>query len=168
MEQALWKIFDTIDSLVRYAEGKNINILTFLGLQLTAVRFINVHYNLWFEASFVFLGASVFLCVVSFLPKSRLTAWLYHINRVSAKPGESDNTLYYGDIVKYSVDGYIDIMEKSMECKIRGNGYHENLCRQIVVNAGIANDKFRLFKLSFSVMLIGEMFFAFSLFDKIK
>jgi hypothetical protein len=167
MDNVLWKIFDTVDSLVRYAESKNIHILTFLGLQLTAVRFISIHLNPWLEVSIVFLGASVFLCVVSFLPKSRLTSWLYHINRLSAKPEPDDNTLYYGDIVKYSVDGYIDIMEKSLCCKIRGNGYHENLCRQIVVNAGIANDKFRLFKLSFGVMLLGEMFFAISLFDKI-
>ena len=168
MDNVLWKIFDTVDSLVRYAEGKNINILTFLGLQLTAVRLINIHPSAWFEVSIVFLGASVFLCVVSFLPKSRLTGWLYHMNRVSANPVAGDNTLYYGDIVKYSVDGYIDAMEKSLDCKIRGSGYKENLCRQIVINAGIANDKFRLFKLSFTVMLVGELFFALSLFDKIR
>jgi len=168
MDTILWKIFDSVDSLVRYAEGKNIHILTFLGLQLTAVRFISIHLNPWFEVCVVFLGAAVLLSVVSFLPKSRFTGWLYHLSRVSSKPGAGDNTLYYGDIVKYSVDGYIEAMEKSLACKIRGNSYHENLCRQIVVNAGIANDKFRLFKLSFGVMLIGELFFAISLFDKIR
>jgi hypothetical protein len=167
MDNVLWKIFDSIDSLVKYAESKNIHILTFLGLQLTVVRVINININFWFDMCAVFLGASVFLCVVSFLPKSRLTNWLYHINRISAKPGDNDNLLYYGDIIKYTSDGYIEAMEKSLSCKIRGNNYLENLCRQIVVNAGIANDKFRLFKLSFGIMLIGEIFFALSLFHKL-
>jgi len=167
MDNALWKIFDSIDSLVKYAESKNIHILTFLGLQLTVVRVINIHVNLWFDLCAVFLGASVFLCVVSFLPKSRLTNWLYHTNRINAKPGSNDNMLYYGDIIKYSVDGYIDIAERALSCKIRGSGYLENLCSQIVINSGIANDKFRLFKLSFSLMLIGEIFFALSLFFKL-
>jgi hypothetical protein len=168
MDSILWKIFDSIDSLVKYAEGKNIHILTFLGLQLTAVRFISIHLNPWLEVSFVFLGASVLLCVVSFLPKSRVTGWLCHINRVKARPDSGDNILYYGDIVKYSVDGYIETMEKNLGCVIKGNGYLENLCRQIVVNSGIANDKFRLFKLSFGIMLVGELFFAVSLLDKVR
>lgn len=167
MDSVLWKIFDSVDSLVKYAESKNIHILTFLGLQLTVVRVININMNLWFELCAVFLGASVFLSIVSFLPKSRLTNWLYHINRLNARPGTADNLLYYGDIIKYTVDDYIVAMEKSLACKIGGSTYLENLCRQIVVNAGIANDKFRLFKLSFSVMLIGELFFAVSLFRKL-
>jgi hypothetical protein len=167
MDNTLWKIFDTIDSLVKYAESKNIHILTFLGLQLTVVRVINIHVNLWFDLCAVFLGASVFLSVVSFLPKSRLTNWLYHINRINAEPHVNDNMLYYGDIVKYTVDGYIDVVERGLACKIKGNGYLENLCKQIVVNSGIANDKFRLFKLSFSLMLIGELCFAISLFSKL-
>jgi hypothetical protein len=131
------------------------------------VRVISININLWFDLCAVFLGASVFLSVVSFLPKSRLSNWLYHINRVSAQPSADDNILYYGDIIKYTVDGYIGVMENSLGGAIRGNSYLENLCKQIVINAGIANDKFRLFKLSFSVMLIGEIFFALSLFYKL-
>ena len=56
-------------ALVRYAEGKNINILTFLGLQLTAVKFINININIWLEVSSVFLVLSVLLCVASFRKK---------------------------------------------------------------------------------------------------
>jgi len=168
METALWKIFDTIDLLVRYAEGKNINILTFLGLQLTAVKFINININIWLEVSSVFLVLSVLLCVASFMPKSRLTGWLYRINHRPEKPAANDNILFYGDIAKYNNDEYIGVMEKNLACKISGNGYHENLCKQIVVNAKIVDGKFRLFKFSFSIMLIGEMFFSVSLLDKIR
>ncbi len=168
MEMALWKVFDSIDLLVRYAETKNINILTFLGLQLTAVKFININFNIWLEISSVFLVLSVLLCVASFMPKSKLTGWLYKINHRPERPAPEDNILYFGDIAKYTPTEYVEVMEKNLNCTLKGNGYHENLCRQIVANARIVDGKFRLFKLSFSVMLMGEMFFAVSLLDKIK
>jgi hypothetical protein len=102
------------------------------------------------------------------MPKSRLTGWLYRINHRPEKPAANDNILFYGDIAKYNKDEYIGVMEKNLACKISGNGYHENLCKQIVVNAKIVDGKFRLFKFSFSIMLIGEMFFSVSLLDKIR
>lgn len=167
MDAALWKIFDSVDAVLKYAENKNTYILTFIGTQITVVKFLNLNIDLWLKISLIFLGICVFLCIVSFFPKSEITAWLYYIAKVHGKKSGKDNMLYFGDIVKYSVDEYTDRMEKFFNCKIRGNEYSEQLCRQIVVNAEIAYDKFNIFKASFALMLIGELFFVLSVLHKV-
>jgi hypothetical protein len=162
-DTALWKIFDTIDNVLKYAENKNTYILTFIGTQLTVIKFLNMHFDFWLKSSLLFLALCVFLVICSFFPKSEITAWLYYLANLHRKPAKNDNLLYFGDIVKYSVDEYIDRLEQMMGKKIRGNEYFEQLCRQIVINAEIANEKFNIFKASFGLMMFGELFFIMSL-----
>lgn len=159
----LWKIFDTVDTALKYAENKNTYILTFIGTQITVVKFLDMHLDFWLKASLVFLGVCVFFCICSFFPKSELTSWLYYLANMHRKPAQNDNLLYFGDIVKYSVPEYVERMEQMTGAKIKGSEYLEQLCRQIVVNAEIANEKFNIFKASFGLMMFGELFFVMSL-----
>jgi len=162
VDTALWKIFDTVDMALKYAESKNTYILTFIGTQMTVVKFLNLHLDFALKTSLIFLGITVSLCICSFFPKSEVTAWLYYLANMHHKPSERDNLLFFGDIVKYTHNGYIDKMEKMMSTEIRGNKYLEQLCLQIVENAEIANEKFNIFRASFGLMLVGEIFFIMS------
>lgn len=162
MEQELWKIFDNVNKWLQYAEKKNTFIITFVGAQIAIIEFFKCPLDSWLKISFIFLGLCLFICFCSFFPKTSITSWLYYFSRASELPKDTDNLLFYGDIANYTVDKYIERMEKYLGITIKGNKYFEDLCNQIIINSSIAKTKFNFFKISFWFMLLGEASFVMS------
>lgn len=162
VEGRLWSIFENINSWLKYAEGKNAYILAFIGAEITLLNFLNVQYDFWLGASFVFLGLCFFICLISFFPKTAIPGWLYYFVKSKQLPSDFDNLLFYGDIAKYSIKGYIKKLSEWFNYKIEDDKYLENLCGQILINAGIASEKFKIFKTSFWSLLIGQVFVIIS------
>lgn len=163
MEQELWKIFENANSWLKYAEKKNTYIITFVGAQITIIKFFNCPLDIWLKISFIFLGLCLFVCFCSFFPKTSITSWLYYFSGTDELPKDNDNLLFYGDIANYTIDKYIEKMEKYLGSTIKGNKYFEDLCNQIIINSTIAKAKFNFFKISFWLMFLGEASFAMSL-----
>lgn len=163
MENNLWRIFDNVNSWLKYAENKNAYVLAFIGAQVTLIKFLDFQTNWRLISSFVFLGLCFLMCIISFFPKTIISSWVYNLPKSHQKPSEKDNLLFYGHIVKYSIDQYVDKMSKYLKHDIRGDKYFEDLCAQIVINAGIASAKFDMFKKCFWLMLLGQLFFLLSL-----
>ena len=163
METSLWKIFDNVNSWLKYAEGKNAYILTFIGAQITLIKFLKCPMNGWMTTGLIFLGICFFFCLFSFFPKTVITSWFYNLSNSNEPPDEKDNLLFYGHIVKYSIEQYIEKMQKYLNGQIKGNKYLEDLCAQVVINAGITNAKFNLFKINLWMMFTGQIFFIISL-----
>lgn len=162
MEDKLWRIFENINSWLKYAENKNAYILAFIGTQLTLLNAFKIQITGWKIVSFIFLGLCFLVCILSFYPKTVISSWLYHISGSNQGPNNSDNLLFYGDIAKYFVNQYIDVMQKYLNCEIKGNKYLEDICGQIVVNANITNAKFNMYKMSFWLRILGQLFFLIS------
>ena len=163
MENTLWKIFENVNSWLKYAESKNAYMLTFIGVQFTALKFFNVQSNGWLILCLISLAVCFIMCAFSFFPKTVISKKIYYIAQSHEKPADTDNLLFYGHIVKYSTNLYIEKMEKRLNGQIIGNKYLEDLCAQIVINSGIADPKYTLFKISFWFMLIGQLFLVISL-----
>lgn len=163
MDNNLWKIFDNVNSWLKYAESKNAYILAFIGAQVTLIKLLDFQTNGRLITSFVFLGLCFLVCIFLFFPKTAISSWLYYFAKSHQATNENDNLLFYGHIAKYSVNQYIDRIAKYLNQEIKGNKYFEDLCSQIVVNAGIAYTKFNMFKISFWLMLVGQIFFLLSL-----
>jgi hypothetical protein len=166
MEEKLWKIFDTVNSWLRYSENKNAYILAFIAAQITLAKFLSVDVDIWLKISFFFLGLCFLVCMISFFPKTALPRWLFYIAESHKKPADDDNLLFYGHIAKYSINQYIEKMSKYLNVEIQGNEYLKQLCAQVVINAGIANTKFNMFKFSFWLLLLGQIFFVISILAK--
>lgn len=162
--EELWRIFSNVKSWLEYAERKNTYIFTFVALQITLIKLLGVKLDHWqILVSIFVLVLSVVVTMLSFLPRTRISEAIYSWVESSGKPRDADNLLFYGDIVKYSVNDYITALDKKyFEGSVRGQNYLEDLCCQVVVNSGIANSKFQLFKIAATLMAIGEVFFILS------
>lgn len=163
MGQELWRIFHNVNTWLKYAEKKNTYIITFIGAQITIMKFLNCPLNIWLKISFIFLGLCLLICFCSFFPKTSITSWLYYFSKTDESPKDNDNLLFYGDIANYTIDKYTEKMEKYLGTSIKGNKYFEDLCNQIVINSSIAKAKFNFFKISFWFILLGEASFVVSL-----
>jgi hypothetical protein len=162
MDEKLWKILENINSWLKYAESKNAYILAFIGAEITLIKFLNIEVNLMLKIGFLFLGLCFLVCVISFFPKSVIPWWLYYLAESRQDPEEGDDLLFYGHIAKYSINQYIDKISSYLNGQIHGDKYFENLCGQIVINSGITNAKFNMFKISFWFLSIGQLFLIFS------
>ncbi len=162
MDDKLWRIFENVNSWLKYAENKNAYILAFIGAQLTLLSLLKFQITEWIMVSFIFLGLCFLVCILSFYPKTIISRWLYDLASSNKAPHDDDNLLFYGDITKYSVNQYIEVMQKYLDCKIKGNKYLQDICGQIVVNSNIANAKFNMYKMSFWLMILGQLFFLIS------
>lgn len=163
MAQELWKIFDNVSSWLEYAEKKNTYIIIFVGAQITIIKFLGCPLDFWLKVSFLFLGLCLFICFCSFFPKTSITSWLYYFSKTNELPKDNDNLLFYGDIANYTVNNYVEKMEKYLKITIKGNKYFEDLCDQIIINSSIAKAKFNFFKICFWFMFLGEVSFVIPL-----
>lgn len=163
MDDKLWKVFENINRWLDFAERKNGLLVTFLGVQLSFQKAFFKEVDGWFLASIVFLGLCFLLVMVSFYPKIRIPDWLFYWADGSGKASGGDNGLFYGHIAKYSQRDYIAFMEKALGETIAGDKFREDVCGQIVINAGVADRKYRLYQLSAWLMIPGEVCFVISI-----
>ena len=162
MEDKLWRVFENVNNWLEYAEKKNTIILSFIGLQLTFVKVFIDKINTLQIISILFLGLCFFITLVSFFPKTAIPWWVYSWAQLKEQINANDNLLFYGHITKYSVNDYIESMEKYFEGEIHGHKYLEDLCNQIVINSRIASTKYNMFKVTAWLMIIGQILLLIS------
>lgn len=157
--------FNNVNEWLRYSERKNAYLFTALGIQITLLKVFDSTFekNVFFIFSVVFLGVSFLLTMMTFLPKTKFSKTILFWSESNDRPDQSDNLLFYGDTVKYSVNGYINALTEKYKFTIKGNKHFEDLCNQIVVNSGIADRKFKSFVGIFYVMLAGQFLLVLSL-----
>jgi len=163
MENQLWKIFENINKWLEYSERKNALILTFIGIQLTLVRlFLNELKGLFF-LSFIILALCLILAIISFFPKTSIPKIAYGWGMPKKPINENDNLIFYGDIVKYSTEQYVNRIETYFGEEISNNKYLVDICNQIVVQSKITLIKFNIFKITTWLMGVGQLLFFVSL-----
>ena len=162
MDEKLWRVFENVNKWLEYSEQKNAIILTFIGLQLTIGSIFIKNSDVWFKVSAIILGICFLLTLLSFFPKTAIPNWIYNRAKSSRKPSENDNLIFYGDIIKYSQQEYIEKLEKYFSGEIKGHKDLEDICTQITVNSQIAFTKYRVFKTITWLMVIGQMLFLAS------
>ncbi len=165
MQPDLWKIFENVNRWLEYGERKNAYVLTFVAAELALVKFFDLSLQHWQTVtSLGILGLSLLLTILSFLPKTRIPDAIYFLATSWIRPHKTDNLLFFEHIARYSVSDYISALQEhySTTPAIKGNRYLEDLCNQIVVNAGIAASKFRAFRVVTGSTFIAQPFFVWA------
>ena len=159
MQPDLWKIFENVNRWLEYGERKNAYVLTFVGAELALVKLFELSLQYWQTVtSLGILGLSLLLTILSFLPKTSIPDAIYFLATSWLKPHKADNLLFFEHISRYSVSDYMSALQErySITLPINGNRYLEDLCNQIVVNAGIATSKFRAFRVVTGLTFIAQ------------
>ncbi len=161
MQEQLWKIFDNINFWLDYAERKNSLLLTILGLQITAVNVLPVKIDWLMRLSIGLLFICFLVTLFSFFPRTKYKINNFVSSRKQISP--SDNLLFYDDIAKYSAEEYFAEIGKCFTNQVTDNRYLKDLCLQIIVNSKIVSSKFKIFKLTSWLMVIGQAVFFLSI-----
>lgn len=163
MEKELWDIFKNVNFWLEYAEKKNGYILTWIAVQYTLIQLFKFEIKGVLLVSIICFALSFLICIINFFPITKISSILYRLSQSCEKPSETDNLIFYGHIVKYSIEQYIENMEKYLNISIKNNKYLSNLCGQIVINSGIADGKFIILKICFWFFAVGQILFLWHL-----
>lgn len=166
MQPDLWKIFENVNRWLEYGERKNAYVLTFVGAELALVKLFELPIQHWQTVtSLACLGFTLLVAILSFLPKTRIPDAIYFLATSWFKPQTTHNLLFFEHIAKHSVSDYMAALQDrySLNPAIRGNRHLEDLCGQIVVNAGIAASKYRAFRVATVSTLIAQPFFVWAI-----
>jgi hypothetical protein len=168
MEITLWKIFENINKWIDYAEKKNAIILTFIGIQITLLKLFIPSIKGLVLFGILFLSFCLIFSVVSFFPIINLQNLILKLSLQNIKKNRKNNSMvniiYFGDIVNFSKQEYIEHLENIFKTRISDNTYLVALCEQILANSTIALRKFLLFRICAFLMIIGQTLFALSFF----
>ena len=162
MEERLWRILDNVNRWLEYAERKNAILLTFIGLQLTFFKIFIGSPNFWLIIALILLGICFFIILFSFFPKTSIPYWIYSWSNPISSPRVTDNLIFYGDISKYSLQDYIEKLEKYFDEQISTHNHLNDICSQILINSQLAKRKYNMFKAATWFMIAGQLFFLFS------
>lgn len=154
--ELLWKIYGLVKSWLEYAEKKNAILFTIVGLEMGALKFLETQLDSKYLAiTLIMLAAAFFVALVSFCPK---TDRLFFLKKAHPPEDLGDaNLLFYGDIKKFSIDSYIDAIEKRYGIEVRDDRLAKDLCDQVVILAQIASSKFTMFKVALFFALLGQI-----------
>ncbi len=164
MEDQLWKIFENVNSWLKFSEKKNSLILAMIAAQLTVIKIFVEDKVICTNISLFVFMACLILAIISFFPKSIIEKVLPGLLFSKDKIDANDNLLFYGHIAKYSKSQYMKKMEDVLKHTIVGDKYYEDLCEQIIINSQITLSKLNLFKVTIFLMIFGQIFLFLSLF----
>jgi hypothetical protein len=160
MEDRLKAILRTVNDWLRYAEVKNGALLTFasgLGLALANnyPRFVPGSKIEWcYLTAIALISVTAMVCLVSFIPELKIP-WF----ETELLPREEHNLFFFGDIAKFSANGYVTALLIANGEQTRAiTKLETNLALQAIVNARIARKKYTCFNFAISSLLIGALF----------
>lgn len=147
-EERLNLILDRVMDAQKFAEAKNITLITFniavitiLSQTIKNIDFINV--LTIFISSFLF--GSLLISIISFIP----------IIHLKGHKDNNPNVIFFGSIAKYSVAEYSTIIKDKFKQEL----ICEDLIKQIVINSKITQRKMNYFKLSIRLLFFPAMIF---------
>lgn len=145
------KSLDRVNYWLQFAETKHAALIAFVIAVLAVIHssdsIMSAEYKITLSVGYaISLGISLF----SFLPVYKLNI---HIN--VGEYLEKDNVLFWGDICKYALNDYMIKVNSDIFTGENNNFTKEEelLSEEIIINARIANRKYKLFKYSLFVAL---------------
>ena len=169
MEENLKDIFNNVNEWLKFAEAKNGILIALLGTALftlldksTSILFlnnisisnntlvikfdINLFVSLYLVFLIIFLVIAISIMLISFLPQTK------QVFKIKDIKNENDNSLFYGDIIKYTPEEYLEFIEPDRENFSRSE---LDYAYQIVINSHIAYKKYKYFELALLAILSG-------------
>lgn len=164
VSEQLDSIFKIINEWLKFAEQKNAALLVLNSGSLWGVSLIlrNVDAISCVGMTFATIGfALVFisslLCIFSFIPILHKPSHLINLG----EKNNSDNCLYFGDIAKYNETEYLALLSyKIGEENTTYTHFERDFASQIIINSRITLLKYRKFKLSSTLTVVGFVFFG--------
>jgi len=147
LTEQLEEIFENVNNLVKFAEAKNVALLT---LDAAAI-FGLLRLFTWFKpeaswalialgAAVIMLFVSLILCLSSFFARVRVSRYLF------AKPvGQPGNVYFFNHIADMQEDCFLAAVGDAMGYRGDVRKLHRDLANQIVINSRIARKKYMLF-----------------------
>lgn len=138
----------------KMAETKNAGLIAFNGaITLTVIKLLTdsnlncfFHYYLFFV-----LGCSL---ISTFLNLSAISAQLKHKEQEISNH-KSQNLLFFGTAANYTPQDYLKRIKSDYVIDEELTKYHEDLAKQIIINAQIALRKFKFFNSAFKWTITG-------------
>lgn len=156
-------IFKIVNEWLKFAEQKNAALLVLNSGSVWGISLFlrNQDALPCSGLTFVALGlALVFIssliCISSFMPL--LYKPIYSSNL--GKRNNLDNCVYFGDIAKYEEDDYLALLKHKLGEEAEHSLFERDFASQIVTNARITLAKYKKFKLSSILTIIGFVFFG--------
>lgn len=169
MEETLKNIFDNVNEWLKFAEAKNGILIALLGTALftlleksnsilfrdnisisnnmLVIKFdINFFVSLYLVLLIIFLLIAVGILLMSFLPQTK------RLFKIKGVKNENDNSLFYGDIIKYTPEEYLKFIEPN---RTDFSKSELDYAYQIVINSHIAYRKYKYFELALLAILSG-------------
>jgi hypothetical protein len=156
--EQLWLMFQNVNEWLKFAEKKNGYLLTVIAIE---AGFFKSYSEI--PVTRISLIVALFICGASFFPTNRIVHWIYNQAHSSDAIKPDDNLVFYGHISKYTPTNFIDRLEAKYGLRILKDKYLHDLAAQIVINAGIADLKYKYFKVSFFVLVLTQAFLFFSI-----
>jgi hypothetical protein len=150
-------LLESVNGWLRFAEAKNLALITISGaglwaiIQLLVSREVN-QLLVWYLAQFVILLAVALIAgLISFLP---LTS--YSILVPTGAASEKDNLAFFGHLAKYRRSQLLASFATAVDAaESDTQQFHEMLAEQIIVNSRIALAKYRMFEVGAYAFLLG-------------
>jgi hypothetical protein len=156
MEDRLRYILGLCIDWVKYAERKNAALLVAAsGLVLSLIGYFptktsssGIRACFWISCASIALSAV--LSLVSFVPQIQFP-WIAS----RRKTGSDDNLFFFGHIADYSASELVDALYRAEGAQAIPNKLQMDLAGQIIVNARISLNKFRLFTVAIWLTVVG-------------
>lgn len=168
MEERLYKIFSNVNDWLKFAEGKNLGLLTLnlalcVGLiQLFSSKDCNIN-NLVFIICFggnviSFLAAlfSISPIIGKITKKGFVNTGICKLSKAIDKEVKFENIHFYGYLKDLTVDDFEEkFMSKLSITDYKFNVYEKELSQQIISNSIITFYKYQLFKIGCFITMLG-------------
>jgi hypothetical protein len=158
-------IFHNVNKWLEFAERKNTYIFSFFSLIVIFTPFIgkltSIGYLLKISIClfYAFYIVTIIFTLLSVFPKTNISQDLVKNGR-DKKINGKDNLLFFGDISKYSVQEYTNVLIKEYKLPETPNKYTSDIITQIVINSNIVNTKMAYFKKSVILICIAMIQFS--------
>ena len=158
-------IFSNVNRWLDHAEKKNavvfstFSLISFLSGVVTSQSSISTWIKIGSVITIVIYLIPLFFTLRLVFPMTRFSKLVLEKGK-DKKLKKDDNLLFFGDIIKYSADEYLQTISKKYSLKLKKGGIHNDLIRQIITNSHITNRKYQCFKISLVLLFIAVLQFA--------
>jgi hypothetical protein len=172
VEDALDRRLKVVNDWLQFAEKKNATLLVLNAGAIWGVSrllrskesqgFLG-HSLLWL--GLISIGVSAIICIFSLLPSLKIWG-LENTPDIT----ENDNSLFFGDIAKYSPEQYLELLRSCYKLEdMQFLKSHKDYAEQLIVNSRIAKRKYRIFSFSSQLTVYGFVaLFTFSISSLLK
>lgn len=164
LEESLEDRLNHVNDWLKFAEKKNAALLVLnVSIIWGISRFLKdkppletpMQFCLW--VGLLAIAFSVFCCIFSFLPILQKP-----FTNKESDTASSDNSLFFGDIAKYDVEGYLTLIRSCYEVgDFKFLKCHKDYAEQIIINSKITGLKYKVFNIASGLSTCGFLLVIF-------